>query len=61
MNGHWKFDGTLRTADGKAISSTACGASGSATAPAAGPSTTLYFAAGPDDESHGTFGAIWAP
>jgi len=27
----------------------------------AGPSTTLYFTAGPDDESHGLFGMIEAP
>jgi len=25
---------------------------------AAGPTTTLYFAAGPDDEEHGLFGSI---
>ena len=28
---------------------------------AAGPKTSLYFAAGPDDESHGLFGSITAP
>jgi len=27
----------------------------------AGPATTLYFAAGPDDEAHGLFGSISAP
>jgi uncharacterized protein (TIGR03118 family) len=27
---------------------------------AAGPSTTLYFAAGPDDEEHGLFGSVTA-
>jgi uncharacterized protein (TIGR03118 family) len=27
----------------------------------AGPTTTLYFAAGPDDEAHGLFGSISAP
>ncbi len=27
----------------------------------AGPSTSMYFAAGPDDEAHGLFGSITAP
>ena len=27
---------------------------------AAGPTTTLYFAAGPEDETHGLYGAITA-
>ena len=26
-----------------------------------GPTTTLYFAAGPDDEAHGAFGSISVP
>jgi hypothetical protein len=26
----------------------------------AGPTTTLFFAAGPDDETHGLFGSITA-
>ncbi len=61
LNGHWKFDGTLRTADGKAIVVDGLWGIGFGNDVAAGPSTSLYFAAGPDDESHGTFGAIWAP
>ena len=28
---------------------------------AAGPTNTLFFAAGPDDETHGLFGSITAP
>jgi uncharacterized protein (TIGR03118 family) len=59
--GHWRFDGTLRTADHKAIVIDGLWGIGFGNDAAAGPSTTLYFAAGPDDESHGAFGAIWAP
>jgi len=61
LKGHWHFDGTLRTADGKAISVDGLWGIGFGNDAAAGPSTSLYFAAGPDDESHGAFGAIWAP
>ena len=60
-DGHWRFDGTLRTADHKAIVVDGLWGIGFGNDAAAGPSTTLYFAAGPDDESHGAFGAIWAP
>ena len=61
LKGHWKFDGTLRTADGKAIVVDGLWGIGFGNDAAAGPSTSLYFAAGPDDESHGAFGAIWVP
>ena len=60
LNGHWKFDGTVRDANGKAIVVDGLWGIGFGNGAAAGPTTTLYFAAGPDDESHGTFGAIWA-
>ena len=40
--------------------STASGRSRSATARAAGPTTSLYFAAGPNDEAAGAFGVITA-
>lgn len=60
-DGHWRFDGTLRTADHKAIVIDGLWGIGFGNDAAAGPSTTLYYAAGPDDESHGAFGAIWAP
>ena len=60
-SGHWRFDGTLRTADHKAIVIDGLWGIGFGNDAAAGPSTTLYYAAGPDDETHGAFGAIWAP
>jgi uncharacterized protein (TIGR03118 family) len=61
LHGKWHFDGTLRTADGKAIKIDGLWGIGFGNDAGAGPSTTLFFAAGPDDESHGAFGAIWAP
>lgn len=60
-DGHWRFDGTLRTADHKAIVVDGLWGIGFGNDAGAGPSTTLFFAAGPDDETHGAFGAIWAP
>ena len=61
LHGAWHFDGTLRMADGKAVKVDGLWGIGFGNDAAAGPSTTLYFAAGPDDETHGAFGAIWAP
>jgi uncharacterized protein (TIGR03118 family) len=60
-DGRFRFDGTLRTADHKAIVIDGLWGIGFGNDAAAGPSTTLYYAAGPDDESHGAFGMIWAP
>jgi uncharacterized protein (TIGR03118 family) len=60
-DGEWKFDGTLRTADHKAIVIDGLWGIAFGNGHAAGPSTTLYYAAGPVGETHGTFGAIWAP
>jgi uncharacterized protein (TIGR03118 family) len=60
-HGHWRFDGTLRTVDHKAIVVDGLWGIGFGNDAAAGPSTTLFFAAGPDDETHGAFGAIRAP
>jgi uncharacterized protein (TIGR03118 family) len=62
-DGKWKFDGTVRTADHKAIVIDGLwGISfGHGADSASGPLTTLYYAAGPDDETHGAFGAVWAP
>ncbi len=59
-DGHWKFDATLRTADHQVISIDGLWGIGFGNGAGAGPLTTLYFAAGPDDESHGAFGAVWA-
>ncbi len=60
-SGRWQFDGTVRSADHKAIAINGLWGIGFGNDAAAGPSTTLYYAAGPGDESHGTFGSIWAP
>lgn len=57
----WQFDGTVRSADGKAIVIDGLWGIAFGNDAAAGPSTKLYYAAGPDDETHGAFGAIWAP
>ena len=60
-DGHWRFDGTLRDANHKAIWIDGLWGIGFGNDAAAGPSTTLFYAAGPDDESHGAFGTVWAP
>ena len=59
-SGGWMFDGALRNSHGRAISidglwGVAFGNGGSA-----GPTNSLYFAAGPGDESHGLFGSVTA-
>jgi len=60
-DGHWAFDGTLRTADHKAIVIDGLWGIAFGNGAAAGPTTSLYYAAGPADESHGAFGTIWVP
>ena len=61
IHGHWRFDGTLRSADHKAIEIDGLWGIGFGNDANAGPSTTLFFAAGPDDEAGGAFGTITAP
>ena len=61
IHGHWRFGGTLRSADHKAIEIDGLWGIGFGNDANAGPSTTLFFAAGPDDESGGSFGTITAP
>ena len=60
-DGQWKFDGTVRSANGKVIAIDGLWGIGFGNGAAAGPTTSLYYAAGPADESHGAFGVIWAP
>jgi uncharacterized protein (TIGR03118 family) len=59
-NGSWERAGGLRDASGRAISIDGLWGIGFGNNGAAGPSTTLYFAAGPNDEQHGLFGSITA-
>jgi hypothetical protein len=54
----WRFDGTLRDADHHAISIDGLWALAFGNGSAAGPLTSLYFTAGPNDESDGAFGSI---
>ena len=60
-NGHFEHRGELRDADGKSLTIDGLWAIqfGHGT-PNNGPTNTLFFAAGPDDETHGLFGAITA-
>jgi uncharacterized protein (TIGR03118 family) len=59
-DGHWKFDATLRSADHKVITIDGLWGIGFGNNAGAGPSTTLFWAAGPDDETHGAFGSVRA-
>ena len=61
IHGHWQFGGTIRSADHKAIKIDGLWGIGFGNDASAGPSTTLFFAAGPDDEAGGAFGTITAP
>jgi len=60
-NGHFEHRGELRDADGKSLTIDGLWAiefgHGS---PNNGPPNTLFFTAGPDDETHGLFGAVTA-
>ena len=59
-NGHFEHRGRLRGPDGKALTIDGLWALGFGNGAAAGPTDTLFFTAGPDDESHGLFGKIEA-
>ena len=54
----WVYRGQLRLADGTPIAITGLWAIAFGNGAAAGPTTTLYFLAGPSDESHGLYGSI---
>ncbi|MGZ6378183.1 MAG: TIGR03118 family protein [Candidatus Limnocylindrales bacterium] len=54
----WRFEGTLRREHGRAIVVDGLWGIGFGNGVASGPTNTLYFAAGPGDESHGLFGSI---
>ena len=57
-NGNFEHRGELRGADGKSLTVDGLWALEFGNGGAAGPTGTLFFTAGPDDESHGLFGSI---
>jgi uncharacterized protein (TIGR03118 family) len=57
-NGHFELRGELSGGDGKPLVIDGLWALRFGNDAAAGPSTTLFFTAGPDEESHGLFGSI---
>ena len=59
-NGQFAHRGELRGADGKPLAIDGLWALEFGNGAAAGPTGTLFFTAGPDDESHGLFGSITA-
>lgn len=54
----WKAHGTLRGADHHPLRIDGLWGIGFGNGSASGPTNVLYFAAGPDDETHGTFGSV---
>jgi uncharacterized protein (TIGR03118 family) len=58
--GKWVYKGQLRKGDQTLISIDGLWAIAFGNGSASGPATSLYFAAGPSDESHGLFGSITA-
>ena len=58
--GHWVYKGQLRLGDGSLLTIDGLWGIGFGNGAAAGPTSSLFFAAGPGDESHGAFGAITA-
>jgi uncharacterized protein (TIGR03118 family) len=58
--GRWRWSGRLLTKDKKPVWIDGLWGIGFGNGAAAGPTTSLYFAAGPADEMHGLYGAITA-
>jgi uncharacterized protein (TIGR03118 family) len=58
--GGWMLDGTLSSASGQSIKIEGLWGMAFGNGGAAGPTNTLYFAAGPNGESHGLFGSVTA-
>jgi uncharacterized protein (TIGR03118 family) len=58
--GKWVYEGELRRGDGKYIAIDGLWALAFGNGSAAGPTTSLYFAAGPGGGAHGLFGSITA-
>jgi uncharacterized protein (TIGR03118 family) len=59
-HGHWKKAGQLLTEKRKPLEIDGLWGIGFGNGATAGATTTLYFAAGPEDEAHGLFGSITA-
>ncbi len=57
-NGHFAPRGELRGANGKSLAIDGLWALEFGNGATAGPASTLFFTAGPDDENHGLFGSI---
>jgi uncharacterized protein (TIGR03118 family) len=57
---HWVYKGELRFGDGKLVELDGLWAIAFGNGAAAGPTTSLYFTAGPSDEAHGLLGSITA-
>jgi uncharacterized protein (TIGR03118 family) len=58
--GKWVYKGQLKRSDGTSIAIDGLWAIAFGNGSAAGPTTSLYFAAGPGSEAHGLFGSITA-
>jgi uncharacterized protein (TIGR03118 family) len=58
--GKWVYKGQLRRGDGSLIAIDGLWAIAFGNGSASGPTTSLYFAAGPGGEAHGLFGSITA-
>jgi len=58
--GHWVYKGQLRLGDGTLLQIDGLWGIAFGNDAAAGPSSTLYYAAGPGGESHGAFGTVSA-
>jgi uncharacterized protein (TIGR03118 family) len=58
--GKWVYKGQLRHGDGTLVTIDGLWGIGFGNGAASGPTTSLYFAAGPSDEAHGLFGSITA-
>jgi uncharacterized protein (TIGR03118 family) len=58
--GKWVYKGQLRHGDQTLVTIDGLWAIAFGNGAAGGPTTTLYFAAGPSDEKHGLFGSITA-
>ena len=56
--GHFTHAGTLHDSSGNPITISGLWGIGFGNGSSSGPTTTLYFAAGPDHEAHGLFGRI---
>jgi len=57
----WEGRGPVKGTDHRPISIDGLWGIGFGNGAGSGPTNTLFFAAGPDDESHGLFGSITAP